>query len=41
MHNLKLCSLGPVIALGMVYGGGAQLIAGFMEYGLGNNFGFW
>lgn len=40
LHNLELCGIAPVIALGMVYGGGAQLIAGFMEMALGNNFGF-
>lgn len=40
VHNLGGCGLGPVVALGMVYGGGAQLIAGFLEMMLGNNFGF-
>ncbi len=40
MHNLGLCSLGPVVALGLIFGGGAQLMAGLMEQKTGNNFGF-
>lgn len=28
MHNLGLCGLGPVVSLGLVFGGGAQLVAG-------------
>jgi len=39
-HNLELCSLGPVVAMGFIFGGLAQLIAGFMEQKTGNNFGF-
>ena len=39
-HNLGLCGLGPVVAMGIAFGGGAQLIAGFMEQKMGNNFGF-
>jgi uncharacterized protein len=39
-HNLGLIGLGPVIWLGMVFGGMAQLIAGMLEFRTGNNFGF-
>jgi succinate-acetate transporter protein len=39
-HNLELCGLGPVVAMGFLFGGLAQLIAGFMEQKTGNNFGF-
>lgn len=39
-HNLGLCGLGPVVAMGIAFGGFAQLIAGFMEQKMGNNFGF-
>lgn len=39
-HNLGLCGLGPVVAMGFIFGGLAQLIAGFMEQKMGNNFGF-
>lgn len=39
-HNLGLSGLGPVVAMGFVFGGTAQLIAGFMEQKTGNNFGF-
>jgi succinate-acetate transporter protein len=39
-HNLGLCGLGAVVAMGFAFGGFAQLIAGFMEQKMGNNFGF-
>ena len=39
-HNLGLCGLGPVVSMGFIFGGLAQLIAGFMEQKTGNNFGF-
>lgn len=39
-HNLGLCGLGPVVAMGFIFGGLAQFIAGFMEQKMGNNFGF-
>ncbi|WP_372756635.1 acetate uptake transporter [Mariniflexile sp.] len=39
-HNLGWCGLGPVVAMGFVFGGLAQLVAGFMEQKTGNNFGF-
>ena len=39
-HNLELCSLGPIVAMGFIFGGLAQLVAGFMEQKTGNNFGF-
>jgi hypothetical protein len=39
-HNLGLIGLGPVVAMGFIFGGLAQLIAGFMEQKMGNNFGF-
>ena len=40
MHNLELCGLGPVVAMGFAFGGLAQLIAGLLEHKNGNNFGF-
>ena len=39
-HNLGLVGLGPVLWLGILFGGSAQLIAGLMEFKTGNNFGF-
>lgn len=40
IHNLGLCSLGPVLAMGLMFGGLCQMIAGFQEQKLGNNFGY-
>ena len=37
---MGLCGLGPVFAMGIIFGGLAQFIAGFMEQKMGNNFGF-
>ena len=39
-HNLGLCGLGPIVSMGFIFGGLAQMIAGFMEQKTGNNFGF-
>lgn len=41
-HNFDhhLMTTTPVIWLGLVFGGAAQLIAGLQEYGTGNNFGY-
>lgn len=39
-HNLGLCGLGPVVSMGFIFGGLAQLVAGFLEQKTGNNFGF-
>jgi uncharacterized protein len=39
-HNLGWCGAGPILALGLVFGGLAQLIAGFLEFKCNNNFGF-
>ena len=39
-HNLGLCGSGVVFCLALVFGGTAQLIAGFQEFSTGNNFGF-
>lgn len=39
-HNLELCGLGPIVAMGFVFGGLAQFIAGLMEQKTGNNFGY-
>jgi len=39
-HNVGWCGLGPVIVLGLIFGGLAQLIAGFGEQKMGNNFGY-
>jgi hypothetical protein len=40
LHNLGLASLGPVVFAGIFLGGLAQLIAGFQEKSMGNNFGY-
>jgi succinate-acetate transporter protein len=39
-HNIGLCGIGPVMAMGFIFGGLAQMIAGFMEQKTGNNFGY-
>ncbi len=39
-HNLGFIGLGPVLAMGVMFGGIAQLIAGFQEKENGNNFGY-
>lgn len=39
-HNVGWMELGPVIWLGLIFGGGAQLIAGLQEMKTGNNFGY-
>ena len=39
-HNLGWVDLTPVLWLGLFYGGAAQMIAGYFEFKLGNNFGF-
>ncbi|MCB8963857.1 MAG: acetate uptake transporter [Bacteroidales bacterium] len=40
IHNLGLMGLGPVVAMGFIFGGLAQMIAGFNEQKMGNNFGY-
>lgn len=40
IHNLGWCDTGPVMALGLIFGGLAQLIAGYKEFQVNNNFGF-
>ena len=39
-HNLGLAGIGPVIWLGLIFGGLAQLVAGLQEQKMGNNFGY-
>ena len=39
-HNLGWVGLAPVLWIGLLFGGTAQLIAGFLEFKTGNNFGF-
>jgi len=39
-HNLGWCSLGPVMASALIFGGLAQFIAGFQEMRTGNTFGY-
>jgi len=39
-HNVGWVGMGPVVWLGLVFGGGAQLIAGLHEMKTGNNFGY-
>jgi succinate-acetate transporter protein len=40
LHNLGLVGWGPVLWLGLVFGGLTQMIAGFQEMKTGNNFGY-
>lgn len=40
LHNLELVGLGPVLWLGLIFGGLAQFIAGLQEMKTGNNFGY-
>jgi succinate-acetate transporter protein len=40
IHNIGLCDIGPIVALGLVFGGLAQMLAGFQEFKCGNNFGY-
>ena len=39
-HNVGWCGVGPVVAMGLIFGGFAQLIAGLQEIKTGNNFGY-
>jgi hypothetical protein len=39
-HNLGWCGLGPVVASALIFGGLAQLVAGFQEMKTGNTFGY-
>jgi len=39
-HNLGWVGITPVLWLGLFYGGAAQMIAGYFEFKVGNNFGF-
>ena len=39
-HNLGFCDVGPIIWSAFFFGGLMQLVAGFMEFRTGNNFGF-
>jgi uncharacterized protein len=39
-HNVGWCGIGPVLVVGLIYGGLAQMIAGFQEQKMGNNFGY-
>jgi len=39
-HNVGWMGNGPVIWLGLIFGGLTQLIAGFQEHKMGNNFGY-
>ena len=40
LANLGWIGVAPVVWLGLIFGGGAQLVAGLMEFKCGNNFGF-
>lgn len=39
-HNVGWCGVGPVLAMGLIFGGLAQMIAGLQEIKTGNNFGY-
>ncbi len=40
IHNLGFCGVGPVFCAAIMFGGLAQMIAGYFEFKCGNNFGF-
>ena len=40
VHNIGWMDLGPIVALGFIFGGLAQMLAGFQEFKCGNNFGY-
>jgi len=39
-HNIGMIGIGPIIWLGLIFGGAAQFIAGLQEIKTGNNFGY-
>jgi uncharacterized protein len=39
-HNLGWAGIGPVVWLGLIFGGFAQMVAGLQEQRMGNNFGY-
>jgi hypothetical protein len=39
-HNLGWVDVGPVLWIGLLFGGTAQMIAGLLEFRTGNDFGF-
>lgn len=39
-HNIGICGMGPVVAMGFIFGGLVQFIAGLMEQKTSNNFGY-
>ncbi len=39
-HNLGWCGSGIIFCTALVFGGAAQLVAGFQEFKCGNNFGY-
>lgn len=39
-HNLGWAGIGPVVWLGLIFGGLAQMVAGLQEQKCGNNFGY-
>ncbi|PWC34314.1 hypothetical protein TSO352_28985 [Azospirillum sp. TSO35-2] len=39
-HNVGWVAIGPVVWLGLIFGGVAQMIAGLQEMKAGNNFGY-
>lgn len=40
VHNIGWCDIGPIVALAFIFGGLAQMLAGFQEFKCGNNFGY-
>ncbi len=39
-HNVGWCGIGPVLSMALIFGGLAQMIAGFQEKENANNFGY-
>ncbi|WP_419663092.1 putative transporter, GPR1/FUN34/yaaH family [Desulfosarcina variabilis str. Montpellier] len=39
-HNVGWCGVGPIVSMAFIFGGLAQMIAGYQEFKCGNNFGY-
>ncbi len=39
-HNVGWCGVGPIVSMAFIFGGLAQMVAGYQEFKCGNNFGY-
>ena len=39
-HNVGWCDVGPIVSMAFIFGGLAQMVAGYQEFKCGNNFGY-